>query len=71
VYPLAIVAAVFFNWWMTLIVFGVRLLLQGFIFYKTMNRLNEKDLWPMFPLFDILMCMYYVAFFRHCSKKQK
>ncbi len=71
VYPLAILAAILFNWWMALAVFGVRFLLQGFIFYKTMNRLNEKDLWPLFPLFDIWMCFYYVLFFPALFKKVK
>ncbi len=71
VYPLAIASAILFSWWMALIVFAVRLLLQGFIFYKTMYRLNEKDLWPLFPLFDVWMCMYYLVFFPSLFKKAK
>ncbi len=71
VYPMLIAAAILFNWWIALLVFGVRLFLQGFIYYKAMNRLNEKDLWPLFPLFDVWMCFYYVAFFPALFKKAK
>ncbi len=71
VYPLLIAAAIFFNWWMALAVFGIRLILQGIVYYKTMNRLNEKDLWPIYPLLDIWMCLYYVAFLPALFKKPK
>lgn len=59
-YPLLIVAAIFYCWWLTLAVFGIRLLLQAFIYYKTMQKLNEKDLWPWFILLDIWMPLYYL-----------
>lgn len=71
VYPLVIATALFYSWWLALAVFGFRLLLQGFIYYKTMNRLNEKDLWPLFPILDVWMCVYYLAFVPALFKKPK
>lgn len=60
IYPLLIISAIFFCWWLTLAVFGLRLLIQAFILYKTMYKLNEKDLFPSFLLFDIWMPFYYL-----------
>jgi glycosyltransferase involved in cell wall biosynthesis len=59
-YPLLIASAIFFNWWMALAVFGVRLLLQALVLYKSMQKLNEKDLWPYFILFDLWMPLYFL-----------
>lgn len=71
IYPLFIVAAIFFNWWIALIVFAVRLIVQGFIYYKTMKKLNEADLFPLFLLFELWMCIYYVLFLPALFKKAK
>lgn len=71
VYPLAIAAAIFFNWWLALSLFGLRLIVQGFVYYKTMDRLNEKDLWAIYPLLDIWMCVYYIFFVPALFKKPK
>jgi lipid-A-disaccharide synthase-like uncharacterized protein len=60
---------------MALIVFSVRFILQAFIFYKTMNKLDEKDLFPIFLLLDVWMFFYYfifsVAMFRKPAKTWK
>ncbi len=61
-YPLLVTAAIFFSWKIALIIFGTRFLLQGFVFYKTMYKLNEKDLFPIFWLLDIWMFFYYLIF---------
>jgi glycosyltransferase involved in cell wall biosynthesis len=60
VYPLLAVSVLFFNWWMPLAVFGIRLLVQAIIFFKSMQKLNEADLWPWFLLLDIWMFFYYI-----------
>lgn len=60
-YPL-FVACLFFNWWLTLSVFLVRMLIQGWIFNKTMKKLNENDLFTYYPLFDLWMFIYYFLF---------
>ena len=61
-YPLFIAAALFYSWQLALGVFGIRLLLQAFIFFKAMKKLNEADLWPLFLFFDIWMFFYYIIF---------
>jgi glycosyltransferase involved in cell wall biosynthesis len=61
-YPLLIAAAIFYDWRLALGLFGIRLILQGFIFYKTMKKLDEKDLWPWFFLLDLWMFLYYIIF---------
>jgi glycosyltransferase involved in cell wall biosynthesis len=68
-YPLFVVSMIFFSWKITLIVFGARFLLQGFIYFKTMKRLNEKDLFAWWWLFDIWMFLYYLIFVPALWKK--
>jgi glycosyltransferase involved in cell wall biosynthesis len=70
-YPLLIASAIFYNWQLTLIVFGVRFLLQSFIFFKAMKKLNEADLWPWFLFFDIWMFFYYIIFAPSLWKKPR
>ncbi len=43
-----------------LAVLGLRLLVQAIILHKSMKKLNESDLWPMFIFFDIWMFFYYI-----------
>jgi glycosyltransferase involved in cell wall biosynthesis len=59
-YPLLAVSILFFNWWIALAVFGVRLIIQAVILYKGMKKLNEADLWPWFLLLDIWMFFYFI-----------
>src|SRR6476620_3854902 len=40
VYPLAILAAIFFNWWIVLLIFLLRLTLVAFIWNRSMKQLN-------------------------------
>lgn len=70
-YPLLFASILFFNWEISLIIFGVKFLLQGFIFYKTMNKLNEKDLFPWFFILDIWMFFYYLFFSFSIFKKPR
>lgn len=71
VYPLLIASALLFNWWLALSVFGLRLLIQGFIWFKAMHKLNEGDLWPYFLLFDLWMFIYYLLFAPSLWKKPR
>ncbi|MGI8636228.1 MAG: glycosyltransferase [Segetibacter sp.] len=71
IYPLLIVSSFFFNWWITFIIFGVRLIVQGFIYSKTMKKLNESDLFPLFLLFELWMCIYYIIFLPALFRKAK
>lgn len=69
VYPLAIAAAMFYVWWLALAVFGLRLIIQGIVWYKSMKKLNEADLWPWFVLLDIWMVFYYLLYAPALFKK--
>jgi glycosyltransferase involved in cell wall biosynthesis len=60
VYPLLAASMVLFTWWIALAVYAIRLITQGFIYFKVMRKLNEKDLFAWFLLFDIWMFFYYL-----------
>jgi glycosyltransferase involved in cell wall biosynthesis len=70
-YPLFIASMLFYNWWMALIVFGVRFILQAIVYIKSMKKLNEKDLAPWFWLLDIWMFFYQIIFIPSLWKKPK
>jgi hypothetical protein len=61
-YPLFIATLLLFSWKLALIIFTVRLVVQFFIFYKTMDKLGERDLLPWFFVLDIWMFFYYIIF---------
>ena len=69
-YPLFIIS-LFFDWRVTLILFGVRFITQGYIYNKTMKKLGEEDLFPWFWLLDCWMCGYYIIFASTLWKKPK
>jgi len=60
-YPFFILA-LFADWRIAAGLFLMRLILQAVIFYKGMEKLNEKDLWPWWWLFDMWMFVYYLIF---------
>jgi hypothetical protein len=53
---------IFYVWWQVLAVFGLRLIIQGIIWYKAMKKLNEADLWPYYIFLDIWLFFYYLLF---------
>lgn len=61
-YPLFVAALLFVDWRWVLGIFGLRLVLQAFILFKTMKKLGEKDLFGLFLLWDIWMFFYYLIF---------
>ncbi|HVU54099.1 MAG TPA: glycosyltransferase [Puia sp.] len=69
-YPL-LIASLFFSWKITLILFAVRLLVQGYIYYKTMDKLQENDLFAWWWLLDIWMFVYYLIFVPSIWKKPR
>ncbi len=69
--PLFITSLLFFDWRFALCVFLVRFFSQAMIFYKGMEKLNEKDLWPWWWLFDIWMFVYYLIFAPALWKKPR
>lgn len=70
-YPLFLLSILFYNWEFALAVFGARFLLQSFVFFKAMKKLNEADLWPWFLFFDIGMFFYYIIFAPTLWKKPR
>jgi len=68
-YPSLVISCLFFNWWLSLCVYGVRLIIQGIVLKKAMHKLKEDDLWPLYPLFDIWMIIYYFLFIPSLWKK--
>jgi glycosyltransferase involved in cell wall biosynthesis len=61
-YPLLAAAIILYDWRFALGVFGIRLLLQAFILFKSMKKMGEKDLWPWFIFLDMWMFFYYLIF---------
>ncbi len=69
-YPLFF-ASLFFNWKVTLIIFAVRLIVQGIVYYKAMQKLDEKDLFAWWWLLDMWMFAYYLIFAKALWKKPR
>ncbi|MEO9021908.1 MAG: glycosyltransferase [Ginsengibacter sp.] len=70
-YPLFIASLILFDWRLALIIFGIRLIVQAIILFKTTQKLDEKDLFPWFVFFDIWMFFYYLLFAPSLLKKPK
>lgn len=70
-YPLLITVALFYNWKIALILLGCRWLLLGVLYYKTMRKLNEADLFPLYILLDLWMSLYYFIFAPALFKKPR
>lgn len=60
VYALGFLSLLFYPPWQPFCVLGAKWFVQGFVFYFAMKKLNEKDLFPFFILFDIWMYIYYI-----------
>lgn len=61
-YPLLITSALVFDWRWSLIPFVARLIVQGIVWKKAMQKLQEDDLFPWFFLWDLWMFIYYIMF---------
>lgn len=61
-YPLLIASLIVYDWRIALGVFAVRTITQAIVYYKTMHRLDEKDLFAWYWFFDIWMFVYYCIF---------
>lgn len=68
-YPAFFSVLLFVNWEWALVIFGVRFLIQTIVLYSTTKKLNEKDLFPLYILFDIWMFFYYLIFASALIKK--
>lgn len=70
-YPLFIASFFYFDWRMVCAVFLLRLLSQGYIYFKAMEKLDENDLFKWWWLLDIWMFFYYFIFASSLWKKPK
>ncbi|MEP6674863.1 MAG: glycosyltransferase [Ferruginibacter sp.] len=77
-YPLLISSLLFFKipgpitgWELVLMVFGLRLIVQGIIYFSCLKKLGEKDLFGFFLFFDIWMFFYYLIFSVSLIRKQR
>lgn len=61
-YPLFVACLFFFDWRLVCAVFVVRLISQAAIYYRAMEKLDERDLFAWWWLFDIWMFFYYFIF---------
>jgi cellulose synthase/poly-beta-1,6-N-acetylglucosamine synthase-like glycosyltransferase len=61
-YPLLIVSIIFYDWRIALGMFAIRTISQAIVYYKAMNKLDEKDLFALYWLFDVWMFIYYCIF---------
>ena len=71
VFPLFVAALVSYVWWIVLPVFILRMLVQGITWHKSMKKLNEEDLWPLFIFLDIWLFFYYLYIFQPYGKSQQ
>ncbi|MFT3701052.1 MAG: glycosyltransferase [Agriterribacter sp.] len=69
--PLCIASALFFSWELALVIYALRAIIQGVMWYKAMDKLNEMDLWKWFIVFDIFMFLYYFIFTPALWKKPR
>lgn len=68
-YPLFVGSLLTFNWKWVLGVFASRLLSQAIIYYLAMKKLQEKDLFSWWWLYDLWMFIYYCIFAPSLWKK--
>jgi glycosyltransferase involved in cell wall biosynthesis len=70
-YPLLILTALLYDWRLALAGLALRWLVQGFVFYNAMQKMNEKDLWSWFIFFDLWMVIYYILFLPSLWRKPR
>ena len=70
-YPAFILSLIYGPLQATLIVFLVRFLVQGIVYFRCMTKLGESDLFPMWWLLDIWMIGYYIIFAPSLWKKPR
>ncbi len=61
-YPLFIASLIVYDWRIALGLFAIRSITQAIVYYKAMQKLDEKDLFSLYWLFDIWMFIYYCIF---------
>ncbi len=70
-FPLVAAVWIWVGWKEALIVFALRMLIQGIILFKVTRKLGERDLFPWFMVLDIWMFFYYLLFATAPLKKPR
>jgi len=70
-YPLFIGAMLLSDWRIALGFFSVRMIIQSVVYYKSMKKLNEKDLFAWYLFFDIAQFLFYIIFSTAILKRPK
>ena len=70
-YPLFVAALFVFDGRIVCGVFLLRMISQAIVYYKAMDKLDEKDLFPIWWLLDLWMFFYYLIFAPALWKKPK
>jgi hypothetical protein len=59
------------DWRIALGFFSVRMIIQSVVYYKSMKKLNEKDLFAWYLFFDIAQFLFYIIFSTAILKRPK
>ncbi len=70
-YPLAIVSLCISHWSVVLFLVAFKYIIQGWIYYRTMKKLQVIDLWKWFILLDMWSFFYYLLFTPALWKKPR
>jgi len=70
-YPAFVLSLLYFQWPWALVVFGLRFLIQGLVYFRCMKKLGESDLFPFWWLLDVWMIGYYFIFAPSLWKKPR
>ena len=70
-YPTLTVTCFFYSWQVPLMIFGGKLLVQQFVYIRSLIKLNEKDLIPYTLFFELWMMAYYLIFLPSLFKKPR
>jgi cellulose synthase/poly-beta-1,6-N-acetylglucosamine synthase-like glycosyltransferase len=70
-YPAFIAAMFLSDWRIVLGIFALRMITQAMVYFQGMKKLNEKDLFPWYLVFDILLVLFYIIFLPAVIKRPK
>ena len=70
-YPLVLASMIFYDWRLGFMMLAIKLLAQGIVYARAMQKLGEKDLLPYLLFFDLWMFFYYLLFAPALIRKPK
>jgi hypothetical protein len=70
-YPLFVAGMLWADWRIVLGIFSLRMLVQAVVYFRSMKKLNEKDLFAWYLFFDIALFLFYIMFLPAILKRPK